>query len=93
MKEFYRKNPSQFRLRVKKMKDFEPKVFTDLQNSNPLKQFPCEDSGYYYVIPSKVRQEIGRIYNIPELQKKEVDTPIKKEWDDDASKQLCNISC
>jgi hypothetical protein len=34
---------------------------------------------------NKVREDIGRIFNIPDLQKKEIDTPVKKEWDDNAS--------
>lgn len=30
------------------------------------------------MISNKFREDIGKLYNIPELQKKEVDTPMKK---------------
>lgn len=45
------------------------------------------------MISNKFREDIGKLYNIPELQKKEVDTPMKKEWDDDASNNCFNNSC
>jgi|688.fasta_scaffold53026_2 hypothetical protein len=37
MKEFYRRNPMQFRHKVKEIRDIDPKVFADLESSPPLK--------------------------------------------------------
>jgi hypothetical protein len=85
MKELYRRNPQQFRAKVNEVRDFELSVFESLERATVMKEYPCEDASFYYVIPNKVREEIGRIFNIAELQKKEIDTPVKREWDDDAS--------
>lgn len=41
MKELYRRNPVQFRVKVAQMRDFDQNTLANLQNANEIKQYQC----------------------------------------------------
>ena len=75
------------------MQCLDPNLYSSLESIRDLNEKSCEMDGFYYVIDQDIREAIGKFYNDAELQKHEIETPVRKEWDDDASNFFIIFSC